>query len=558
MLSGLDSAVDAAADAVTAESVYQMARGNLGRGAATLDEVANGQAPPPQLEFVRTPRTGTAITHRIALVLDATDRVTPATGWADGSRSARAAAEPRLNAWAARLLGPASGVDVRIAVLDAGGAVVDEHAVPLASLALSPLDLVWISGDAGAAGELARRAYVAAVPDHRDAPVPLLRLDVSAAADRGRRSMADLLELASAIRRLLAGARPLDGADLQPAHADPDRRSDLDELEGRVAAAQGALADLRQTLNVLLDDPAATVGRYRQALAATAAFGVSAGLNPLAGADDDPAPTGSAAAAIAAAVFADVARRLADADRESSAAPGEPEAGRRDRLVRRLQAVFGPGFVAVPVFTAATAADLDAARRSPAMLGGDPLAAHTWLTRMERVRPNLARMTMAYRLAEVLATGSALDLAVTQVPHTEGRPWIGLTLSDGVPPDGLASIVLQGAANIDLDGPLAGLLIDEWTEVVPSRNETAGLAFRYDPPDAMAPQAVLLAVPPVLEQPWTIGMLNQVLLETLDLAHLRAIGPESLGAAGQYLPATMLAFNREGDAVSTDPNILIG
>ncbi|MET0461256.1 MAG: hypothetical protein ABW195_18540, partial [Ilumatobacteraceae bacterium] len=208
--------------------------------------------------------------------------------------------------------------------------------------------------------------------------------------------------------------------------------------------------------------------------------------------------------------------------------------------------------------TASTADDLDAARRSEAMLDGDPLAVDTWALRMERVRPALARMTMAYRLAEIAGTTPGLDLAVTQVPHVEGRPWIGLTLGEGSPADGLASIVLQDARGVDLGRPLAGLLVDEWTEVVPSRQETAGLAFRYDPPDAMAPQAVLLAVPPVAGQPWTVGLMNQVLLETLDLAHLRAVGPWSLPAAAHYLPATMLAFNAAGDVVSTDPNTLIG
>jgi hypothetical protein len=177
---------------------------------------------------------------------------------------------------------------------------------------------------------------------------------------------------------------------------------------------------------------------------------------------------------------------------------------------------------------------------------------------MERVRPALARMTMPYRLAEVLGTG-AMELAVAHVPHTGQRPWVGLTLAaaDGASPDGLASIVLQGAAGIDLAAPLAGLMVDEWTEVVPSRTETAGLAFRYDPPDAMAPQAVLLAVPPDPATPWTVGLLNRVLLDTLDLAHLRAVGPEAVDAVGHYLPATMLAFNVDGDAVSTDPNALI-
>ena len=108
VLAWLDAAVDAAADAVTAEGVYQLARGNLAR-AATLDDVAGGLAPPPRLEFVRTPRTGTAITHRVAIVLDADAAVDPASGWADTDRSPRAQAEPRLDAWAAAMLGPAVG-----------------------------------------------------------------------------------------------------------------------------------------------------------------------------------------------------------------------------------------------------------------------------------------------------------------------------------------------------------------------------------------------------------------------------------------------------------------
>ena len=222
--------------------------------------------------------------------------------------------------------------------------------------------------------------------------------------------------------------------------------------------------------------------------------------------------------------------------------------------------MFGPGFVAVPVFRAATGADLwpgtSPWRCSPTIRS----AAYTWMTRMERVRPGLARLTMPYGQADALGTGPRLDLSVAHVPHTGNRPWVGITLADGegVSPDGLALIVLQGAADVDLTAPLAGLLVDEWTEVVPRGAETAGLAFRYDLPDAMAPQAVLVAVPPDPATPWTVGALNRVLLETLDLAHLRATGPESVDAVGHYLPATMLAFNVDGDAVSTDPNALLG
>jgi hypothetical protein len=61
--------------------------------------------------------------------------------------------------------------------------------------------------------------------------------------------------------------------------------------------------------------------------------------------------------------------------------------------------------------------------------------------------------------------------------------------------------------------PLAGLLVDGWTEVVPSRSETTGIAFQYDWPDSAAPQAILL--------------------ETLDLARLRLVQPGALGAVAR-------------------------
>jgi hypothetical protein len=99
---------------------------------------------------------------------------------------------------------------------------------------------------------------------------------------------------------------------------------------------------------------------------------------------------------------------------------------------------------------------------------------------------------------------------------------------------------------------MTGLLVDEWVEVVPNTHETTALAFQFDVPDACAPQSVLIAVPPVPGQDWTTETLRRVLMETLDLAKLRAIDTRSLGAAAQHLPGLYLAFNTEDHAVSTD------
>jgi hypothetical protein len=163
-------------------------------------------------------------------------------------------------------------------------------------------------------------------------------------------------------------------------------------------------------------------------------------------------------------------------------------------------------------------------------------------------------MTRPLNHAQILGRSVRLDLRVAQVPHQQGGRWVALP-SDDPPVDGLASLLLQSAPR-QFDGTLCGLLVDEWTELVPSRQETTGIAFQYDPPDAAAPQAILLAVPAVVGEPWTVRSLNRVLLETLDMARLRAVDPTLLGDVGHFLPATYLAFNAHADAVSSNLNLL--
>ena len=69
---GLADAIDGLSDALTAEVAYQMARGNTARTAATLAAIAQGDAPAPELEVARIPRSGTAVTHRVLLLWSGT------------------------------------------------------------------------------------------------------------------------------------------------------------------------------------------------------------------------------------------------------------------------------------------------------------------------------------------------------------------------------------------------------------------------------------------------------------------------------------------------------
>jgi hypothetical protein len=81
------------------------------------------------------------------------------------------------------------------------------------------------------------------------------------------------------------------------------------------------------------------------------------------------------------------------------------------------------------------------------------------------------------------------------------------------------------------------------------------VAFNYDAPGARAPQSILLAVAPPGTAKWEVETLEATLLETLELAKLRAVDPRALGGdalAQRALPAVYVPTNLAGEEISTD------
>jgi hypothetical protein len=115
---------------------------------------------------------------------------------------------------------------------------------------------------------------------------------------------------------------------------------------------------------------------------------------------------------------------------------------------------------------------------------------------MARVRDAVGRLNATLNYSEAVNTGEKLNLRVAQLPYGATDRWVGLPLNAGQQlPGGKLSLVVQSTAPIDVRKPLAGLLIDEWVETVPSATETTGIALQYDRPNAEPPQNILIAVP---------------------------------------------------------------
>jgi len=227
----------------------------------------------------------------------------------------------------------------------------------------------------------------------------------------------------------------------------------------------------------------------------------------------------------------------------------------RDYALALLNAVFGPAFRALPLFSLDGAPDptrLDVGfGRSAELTGGDPLAATTWLQRAARVRDGARRFADALTYGEALGGRDTMRLEVAQLPARPGDRWVALPF-EGKPPAGRVSF----AASLPLGAPgvgqaFGGLLIEEWAEIVPSAEETTAVAFHFDAPGASAPQAIILAVPP-REEDWTLATLEATILETLELAQLRMVDLDALKGAGHFLPAIQPALNLRGATVATN------
>jgi hypothetical protein len=230
------------------------------------------------------------------------------------------------------------------------------------------------------------------------------------------------------------------------------------------------------------------------------------------------------------------------------------EATRRNDLFRQsyleaAQVLFGPSFAMLPLFrfTAHQASEIQQARS----IVRDRMVLEEWLHSTARVRTRIAELTWA--MAASRWSGHAIDDPdIVQLPFSAAAPWIGDAFDDALPAGAWLSLVVLNAAATA--GPLqAGLLFDDWTELVPTARETTGVAFNFNRPNAVAPQALLVAVAPQSRGHWTFEDLTDCVHEALDVAKLRAVEPDALtgrradeaapfGSYFQVLPAILSQF----------------
>lgn len=201
-----------------------------------------------------------------------------------------------------------------------------------------------------------------------------------------------------------------------------------------------------------------------------------------------------------------------------------------------------------------TQARLAAAAVGSAIQDWRRLAVEEWLQGVAAVRKQ-ARLLDQVQTYQQLFDRGALSLAPLQLPFDQKAHWVAMEFPEVsaeqlddptvfVPGGDFLSIVRQLPEGHDAAAPQAGLLVDEWNEVIPNRVETTGIAVHYNQPNTEPPQCVLVAVSPTIKGHWEWDDLIETLIDTFDRAKRRAVEPDFLRTTpyAQLLPAVLSTF----------------
>jgi hypothetical protein len=501
-LQELAASIDALADLHVAEAVFGVVRGRTAKVAAATNAAA-GQAPPPGFDVVRTVRAGRVVNTVAAVVLPQANAPTGA------HPSPAALADPAVAAYLDARSGDPAGAAWTWATLDEAGT--PSGSVTLANVGLRPCDTVGL-------GSTNLRDVVRAVSGAAglgpDDPPGHARVRALAAALAGLPALSDDV-----------GTRPDGGAVAT-------------ELARRYKTVRAAAASAAAAAR-----GAATPATQLTALRRLARWGIT----PLAADSEDPTIGG----------LADRVRRAVEAleRRVAESAPTLDDAAVPvlASSISALVAPEGPW----PVFSRLPTAAFEGVRSEPAA-GTAPRLDPDWLETVAPVRTALARLE-AVQLDQRLTTGGQPLRAWSNRP---GDPWQTVpppaSDTDVVRPSRLVAAfgpagVLPPRPAANTPGTVAVGVVDRFAETVPDAEQVGSVAFSHDLPPARAPQAVVLAVPPVVDEDLTAAVLVDVVSEVRRLARTRMADAAQLGAAaGSLHLAALPASGRVGVELRSD------
>lgn len=579
----IQNTLDAMRDLLTSESAYQLALGNFDRAAAVLQSVSNSQIP-PEIEVINTARgTNLSFTNRVAIQFDPGMFSNP---WSPVSMTMRATTEAGINNWVGTLLGSPLAIRCWVKAVDDKGVILKrsddtniEGVVDLQQLGVQPIDLMYLIRnkleESGTSEVEARVRYVFARANAlSDATIIKIEFNNSGSpGDLAVRSFAEILPFTNYIRETISSSRPLGARDYEIASkkvinpGDNPNNINVPELISRVGVVFTGFTGLFTQLETSVTDAESlktevAVDELRNKLIAVAnagyVFAFPQSSNGFAQEQID----------ILVAQSKSLLKRfdqvkttyndnLAIVNNVNTKPPEKISL-----LTQMVKSMLGDDFVIMPRFSFTNVTEVTTSYDNRAGLltyAKDTLnmalPTDEWLHGVSMVRPKMHVFEML-RLLNDSFNSSLLVIEPMQLPYRTNDSWLAIEFPDGTTVDhDTLSFILHSPQGFDPAGEQCGLLVDDWTESVPNKEEVTGIAFNYNQPNSVPPQAILLCVTPQETGSWKWVDLADSVLDTFRRAKLRAVEPDLIDAQGgitTLFPAIISEFSTGKSNISLD------
>ncbi len=260
-----------------------------------------------------------------------------------------------------------------------------------------------------------------------------------------------------------------------------------------------------------------------------------------------------------------IKKRVKDVQDQLKIAASASSAADRVQAVQTAgKRLLGDDFQIVPEFTVSAEQGGEWANAIAASTGGDLLKhlrdtlkidfpVDEWLYGAARVRPALHSWETILMMEGAFGITPQV-LTPIQLPYAAADSWLALQYPDSYNLD--SDRLLYTCAYFTAFDPNArqcGLLLDEWTEVIPLTQRDTAVTFNHHRPENEPPQTMLLVTSPSSTGTWQWADLVGALVETLQLAKKRAVEPAFLDptAYSWLLPATVVASTTHAITIST-------
>jgi hypothetical protein len=553
----LDDIIDAISDLTMAEGVHQAVLGNHIRANAILNSIGEGKnIPEPQ--FTETPRTGITLTQRMGVLFTKKENYPPI--WADNS-TYKASISPIINQWIGEILGDSSKIKCKVTYDNTTEIVSPNY------LELEPIDFVILLNSplGDESSEMAQRIlYYIRKKNNllKDVSIKIDYQDRIGFADTDV-AFIEILAVARNIYRLMNESEVM-----LPAHLQRDsERSVMSDEELTAERNSINLEDvmsnvtdiieidemnkyniLKSTNNLkaildidlMLNDLSEIINMIKQKAESNETFDLSEIENELfklsflgiqGSIPSNQIENYQDSKQILLYQVISVLKELYKRNEQIKEASISTYQGN----IEALKIAFGKDVPILPTYEIKNFAEVKSSFDNKENLishATSKLVMEDWLSGISKVKDKVQNWQTYALLNDIKGSDIDTKIHALQLPYQVDDQWMGIEYSKGG--DKIAAETLSLVLNIPFGFPatssknVGGLIIEEWVEKIPNKEEITGIAFNYDEPQTEAPQAILLCVPPTNRSNWSWDDLISTLDETLETAQLRAIDPDLL------------------------------